>query len=360
MSHKKEKKEIQIPILFIGGEAAGQESILEWYKEKYSASYDIKFEFDDGKEGKLDLSVETFNDMYTQSTYDLLENDYDNIIFVVDITNSTSFYAVQDMIKDLKNDQNIFDKKKMVIFGHRLDKSKEKVNTFKEVEEYAEENGIKYFTTNLENGKNMIDGLSYIANLAYEKINSQKNEEEKESEDDEESEEDEESKEDEKSEEEESKEEKSEEEEKEEEGKTEIHKLKMTRKNKDNVRTYTPYSNVDVTIEKDENVKNDEGFGSIRVGYNDDDDRVPESDKFALIPEENVEYEDTNKDLGKDKNRENDSKSSDSSDNGDNNKNIGEVRMEYFDEDNRNIATKKEEELLIKPKKEKGGLFACC
>ena len=44
----------------------------------------------------------------------------------------------------------------------------------------------------------------------------------------------------------------------------------------------------------------------------------------------------------------------------DNNKNIGEVRMEYFDEDNRNIATKKEEELLIKPKKEKGGLFACC
>ena len=92
--------------------------------------------------------------MYTQSTYDLLENDYDNIIFVVDITNSTSFYAVQDMIKDLKNDQNIFDKKKMVIFGHRLDKSKEKVNTFKEVEEYAEENGIKYFTTNLEIGKN--------------------------------------------------------------------------------------------------------------------------------------------------------------------------------------------------------------
>ena len=79
---------------------------------------------------------------------------------------------------------------------------------------------------------------------------------------------------------------------------------------------------------------------------------MPESDKFALIPEENVEYEDTNKDLGKDKNRENDSKSSDSSDNGDNNKNIGEVRMEYFDEDNRNIATKKEEELLIKPKKE--------
>lgn len=134
----------------------------------------------------------------------------------------------------------------------------------------------------------------------------------------------------------------------------------MTRKNKDNVRTYTPYSNVDVTIEKDENVKNDEGFGSIRVGYNDDDDRVPESDKFALIPEENVEYEDTNKDLGKDKNRENDSKSRDSSDNGDNNKNIGEVRMEYFDEDNRNIATKKEEELLIKPKKEKGGLFTCC
>ena len=29
----------------------------------------------------------------------------------------------------------------------------------------------------------------------------------------------------------------------------------MTRKNKDNVRTYTPYSNVDVTIEKDENVQ---------------------------------------------------------------------------------------------------------
>lgn len=359
MSHKKEKKEIQIPILLIGGESAGQESILEWYKEKYSASYDIKFEFDDGKEGKLNLSIETFNDMYTSSTYNVLENDYDNIIFVVDITNSTSFYAVKDMIKDLKNDQNIFDKKKMVIFGHRLDKSKEKVNTFKEVEEYAEENGIKYFTTNLENGKNLIDGLSYIANLAYEKINSQKNEEEKESEDDEESEEDEESKEDvESKEDEKSEEEKSEEEEKE-EGKTEIHKLKMTRKNKDNVRTYTPYSNVDVTIEKDENVKNNEGFGSIRVGYN-DDDRVPESDKFALIPEENVVYEDTNKDLGKDKNRENDSKSSDSSDNGDNNKNIGEVRMEYFDEDNRNIATKKEEELLIKPKKEKGGLFTCC
>ena len=161
----------EIKIGLFGLKGAGKKSIIDWYcqqKKDEKMNY-ILFNLNDGKQVKLFLSYESYDDEYSLLSNNLITNFYENIIFVIDLTNTKSFDLVKKMIKVLKDNEEIFVKKCIFIFINKFDLIKERQIEPKIVKSYADENQIKSFLINTKTGYQMNIGLSYFVNLIHDK-----------------------------------------------------------------------------------------------------------------------------------------------------------------------------------------------
>ena len=162
-------KEYQI--LLFGTQSVGKTSIIRYYIDhlkpreqslKFYQYYSL-FKF---AKGEAYLSFHESSDKDELSKRSL--KDIDNIIFVIDITNNESFNKVKKWIQELIKDQTNFSKKSLAIFANKFDQLKGNA-ILEEIKKYANDNKIECFTTNAKNGFQLMDGLSNIVNLAYEK-----------------------------------------------------------------------------------------------------------------------------------------------------------------------------------------------
>ena len=166
------------PIMLFGKTGVGKNSIIDYYKQNLEKNpknltndnSDFRlFNFEGGKANLYFLSGSGSDEIFTKNLF----QRYDNIIFVIDITDEDSFEKVKGWIQELKIDQANFPKKCLTIFANKFDSLKYK-KLFEEINKYAEENEIKCFTTSAKTKYQLMDGLSYIVNLAFDKSQSNK------------------------------------------------------------------------------------------------------------------------------------------------------------------------------------------
>ena len=162
-------KEYQI--LLFGTQSVGKSSIIRYYiahlkpREQSLKLYQYYSLFKFAK-GEAYLSFHESSDKDELSKRSL--KDIDNIIFVIDITNNESFNKVKEWIQELKKDKTNFSEKSLAIFANKIDQLKDRT-IIEEIKNYAKDNEIECFLTNANNGYQLLDGLSNIVNLAFEK-----------------------------------------------------------------------------------------------------------------------------------------------------------------------------------------------
>ena len=166
------------PIMLFGKTGVGKKSIIDYYKQNLEKNpknltndnSDFRlFNFRGGEANLYFLFGSGSDEFFTKTFFE----KYDNIIFVIDITDEDSFEKVKGWIQELKIDQANFPKKCLTIFANKFDSLKYK-KLFEEINKYAEENEIKCFTTSAKTKYQLMDGLSYIVNLAFDKSQSNK------------------------------------------------------------------------------------------------------------------------------------------------------------------------------------------
>ena len=164
----------RIEIGFFGVGNSGKKTIIEYYKKRSAKIEESRYELLDGflyklangKQVKIYCThsdVKEINALFTP----LLKNNFKNIIFVVDLTNSKSLEKVDEWLKII--DMNKDKSKNIVIFGNKFDLFPEYKKNLSDLKSYAETNKIQLFCTTAITGYNLDEGLSYIINLALQK-----------------------------------------------------------------------------------------------------------------------------------------------------------------------------------------------
>ena len=164
----------RIEIGFFGVGDSGKKTIIEYYKKRSPKIKESRHELLDGflyklangKQVKIYCThsdVKEINALFTP----LLKNNFKNIIFVVDLTNSKSLEKVDEWLKII--DMNKDKSKNIVIFGNKFDLFPEYKKNLSDLKSYAETNKIQLFCTTAITGFNLDEGLSYIINLALQK-----------------------------------------------------------------------------------------------------------------------------------------------------------------------------------------------
>ena len=96
------------------------------------------------------------------------------VILVFDVTMKSSFESVTTWMKEIEDNLN---EPCLVLFGNKIDKDKNLWEVSEEeAKEFAEQNKLPYFKTSAKTKQGINEGISYIVNKAYEKINGIKNE----------------------------------------------------------------------------------------------------------------------------------------------------------------------------------------
>ena len=90
------------------------------------------------------------------------------VVLVLDLTSRTSFENINVWLKQIEDNLN---NPCIVLFGNKNDNSKEKWQvTIEEAEEFAKNINLKFFETSAKTKFGINEGLSYIVNETYDKI----------------------------------------------------------------------------------------------------------------------------------------------------------------------------------------------
>ena len=90
------------------------------------------------------------------------------VVLVFDLTNRTSFENINIWLKQIKENLN---NPCIVLFGNKNDRPKEKWQvTIEEAEEFAKKINLKFFETSANTKFGINEGLSYIINETYDKM----------------------------------------------------------------------------------------------------------------------------------------------------------------------------------------------
>ena len=165
----------RIEIGLFGVRNSGKKTIIECYKKRSAKIEESRYELLDvflyklanGKQVKIYCTHSDIKEINAIFTPDLLKNNFKNIIFVVDLTNSKSLEKVDEWLKII--DMNKGKSKNIVIFGNKFDLFPEYKKNLSDLKSYAETNKIQLFCTTAITGYNLDEGLSYIINLALQK-----------------------------------------------------------------------------------------------------------------------------------------------------------------------------------------------
>ena len=95
------------------------------------------------------------------------------VILVFDVTNKSSFNNLNIWLKEIKERSPSIP---IFLFGNKVDKNKDKwVMTSEEAKNFAEKNWLTYFEVSAETKQGINEGISYIVNNIYEKLEKEKN-----------------------------------------------------------------------------------------------------------------------------------------------------------------------------------------
>ena len=90
------------------------------------------------------------------------------VVLVLDLTSRTSFENINVWLKQIEDNLN---NPCIVLFGNKNDNSKEKWQvTIEEAQEFAKNINLKFFETSAKTKFGINEGLSYIVNETYDKI----------------------------------------------------------------------------------------------------------------------------------------------------------------------------------------------
>ena len=130
--------------------------------------YETKFTLNNGKDIKIILWDTSGHERFR--VVDLkTAKGAQGIILVFDFTNRNSFKNLEIWLREIIN--NFYDDTSIVLFGNKIDMEKRIWQvTSEEARKYAEKNNLVLFETSAKTRQGIKEGFTYIANIAYSKI----------------------------------------------------------------------------------------------------------------------------------------------------------------------------------------------
>ena len=159
----------EIKVLVLGNSAVGKSSIIVKYIDnKFSLNYmstlgiDFKqknIKLKNGKEISLRIFDTAGQERYKSVSFSFIKKA-DGIILMYDITNKSTFEAINDWIKNISE----FGKENLsiVLVGNKCDKSEERAVSIEEGKEKSNEYKIPFFETSCKDGINVQETFDKI------------------------------------------------------------------------------------------------------------------------------------------------------------------------------------------------------
>ena len=139
--------------------------------------YDKKIKLKNKKEIKLILWDTAGQERYHSAAFQAIKSVH-AIALVFDVTKRKSFENVDTWLGEIKEN---FNDPCLILLGNKTDLEKEKWEINKEeIEQFAKKNNLAYFETSAKTRKGIDESFSHVANVAFEKIEAEKQNEEEE------------------------------------------------------------------------------------------------------------------------------------------------------------------------------------
>ena len=133
--------------------------------------YDRKIKLKNKKEIKLILWDTAGEERYRSAAYKTIKSVH-AIALVFDVTKRKSFQNVNIWLDEIKEH---FNNPCLILLGNKSDLEKEKWEINKEeIEQFAKRRNMAYFETSAKTRKGIDESFSHVANVAYEKIEAEK------------------------------------------------------------------------------------------------------------------------------------------------------------------------------------------
>ena len=158
----------KIKIMIIGESKTGKTSLISRYcnNEFYGAylstigiDFQIKNIILNNKNIRLQIWDTAGEERYRNIAKNYFQSS-DGFIIVYDISNSESFYKLDDWIEQIKN--NAQETSKMILFGNKSDMEDSRQVSKEEGEEYARKNNLSFFEVSAKEGTNVQEGFEFF------------------------------------------------------------------------------------------------------------------------------------------------------------------------------------------------------
>ena len=176
-----EEKEIKIhrnliKLALLGDSAVGKSTICRSflkidYLDDYSLIVQEKVEknisLNNGKNVKLILWDTAGQERFRAAAFKTVKS-VDGIIIVFDVTNRHSFDNLEKWLSDIKD--NCYDPA-IILFGNKVDIGEDSWGVSREeIEKFVKVKKLKYFEISAKNRTGIDEGVSYLANTIYSKM----------------------------------------------------------------------------------------------------------------------------------------------------------------------------------------------
>ena len=173
-NHNKVKHDIKI--ITLGDSNAGKTSlIMKYIDNKFTGNFVTTMGFDiknkqltlkDGTEAKL-MVFDTAGQERFRSLAENYIKKANGVLLVYDISERVSFQNIENWIESIKENSNGIP---TILIGNKSDLNDERVVSFEEGNQKAEEFGCPFYETSCKNGDNVNKCFIELAELVYEKI----------------------------------------------------------------------------------------------------------------------------------------------------------------------------------------------
>ena len=174
---EKEISRTCVKLGFLGDSSVGKTSIcnvfmgIEFSQEMISTigsdKLETKIVLNNGKQIKVVLWDTAGQERFHSMGLNTIKNA-NGVVVVFDVTNRDSFDSVNNWLEKIKESCK---NPALVLFANKADFPKEILKvTNEEIEEFAKKMNLKFFETSAKANKGITEGMSYIANEAFNKI----------------------------------------------------------------------------------------------------------------------------------------------------------------------------------------------
>ena len=145
----------------------GLEFISEGVTTIGSDKFEKKILLKSGKEIKLILWDTAGQERFRSAAFKTIKSVH-GIALVFDVSNKETFNNISLWLDDIKDN---FDDPCLILFGNKTDKPKEEWQiTQDEINTFIKEKNLTYYETSAKLNKGIDEGLTHIANDAFEKV----------------------------------------------------------------------------------------------------------------------------------------------------------------------------------------------